>query len=506
MMTDRGQGNGYDAVVIGAGIGGLVTGAILARKEGWKVLVLEKEDVIGGKLYTFEHFEGDEKTFRQRLYRQSFGKVIRSAPPLSELIEKKVFSKYIFECGWHSIIAGDRGRLPFIASSLGAEGRLICPTRGFRLFGDGEWHGLRYMMRTWTEEDFREGKRVSRKMNLMSLEESDAYDHVDIRSYLKSQTRNEKVRVFHEWLALWEAGVNDPALVSAGEHIKVVSMVNCAGRDFEYGGGGHAAGGFNAVTRLFAGMIEERGGAVRTGIPVEQIVVEDYRTVGVRTAQGVIEAPRVICNVPMQRALPLLSDDLWPPEIKVQISRTQPLSGVLGWVNLKRALDPDFRGTYVVPILPGCRASDGFRGNVLFTYDDVATFDETRAPEGEGLLVVWTGLRPRDPDEIHNPVLIERVVNGMFSFFREQYPDFDQNVKWYFLTANEEMYSNSMTPGMVGNRRPPVKHPLVHDLYFTGDSVAQWSFGVSGAIGGAVNCASAATGKDYSTLLPFYMR
>lgn len=40
-------GNGYDAVIIGSGVGGLTCGALLA-KEGMKVLVLEQSDRIGG--------------------------------------------------------------------------------------------------------------------------------------------------------------------------------------------------------------------------------------------------------------------------------------------------------------------------------------------------------------------------------------------------------------------------------------------------------------------------
>jgi phytoene dehydrogenase-like protein len=38
----------WDAIVIGAGIGGLSTASLLA-KEGMKVLLLEKEDRVGGR-------------------------------------------------------------------------------------------------------------------------------------------------------------------------------------------------------------------------------------------------------------------------------------------------------------------------------------------------------------------------------------------------------------------------------------------------------------------------
>ena len=494
--------NDFDAIVIGSGIGGLVTGGILAEKEGWKVLVLEKEDVIGGKIYTFEHFDGDEKTFRKILRKNHLSTIVDSKPEISELIERKVFSNYIFEGGWHSYINADRSRLSFVASGLGKEMK-VHGSKGFRLFADGKWNSFRYLMRNWTQEDFEEGKKVSREMNLMSKEEAGEYDHIDLRSYLKSRTNSENVRNFHEWLAGYETGHDDPKLISAGEHIKTVSMIHCAGNDLEDGSGGQPEGGFNVISRLFKEIIEENGGEIRTGAAVEKIIVENYKATGVQTSNGVINAPRVICNIPMQRSQKVLEDEYWPKEFKLQIEKNKPLSGILGWINTKKPVDPDFKGIYIMPKLPGCSPEDGFSGDVLFGFEDVATYDSTRTPEGEGLMTVWAGLLP---DQLHNPELVQKITKGIFTFYNEYYPGFEENLNWYFLTACDELYSITVTPGMIGDKRLPVKHPLVKDLFFTGDSVTQWSFGVSGAIGGAVNCASAATGKDYSTLMPFYMR
>lgn len=52
---------GYDAIVIGSGIGGLTTAALLARFAGWRVLVLERHYTAGGFTHTFTRtgFEWD---------------------------------------------------------------------------------------------------------------------------------------------------------------------------------------------------------------------------------------------------------------------------------------------------------------------------------------------------------------------------------------------------------------------------------------------------------------
>ena len=498
-----------DAIIIGGGIGGLITGAILAKREGMRVLLLEKEKYLGGKTYSFEHSEFEPEEFKHLLYALTRNVVIRSDPPIDELLSKKAFRDFVFEGGWHSFIASDRSRMSFVLKALGQDLKIV-PNRGFRWWADNKWVELRDLMRNWTKAEIQEGREISRQMNLMSLGEASAFDHVDMQSYMRSRATSPNVRQFHEILAAWEAGLNDPALISTGEHIKAINLVHCSGRDFQFGGGGGPEGGFNNLTRAFAAVIEENGGIIQTDCPVEQVIIEQYKAIGVKASTGrkgqEYLAPVVICNVPMQRVYPLVPKEYWPGEFAERISRIWPLSGILGWVCTKPPMDPGFGGIYVVPVLPGCHASDGYRGDALFTVEDDGVIDPMKVPKGHGLMAVWVGLLPRDPDEIHNKVLVDRTVEAMLSFLKTLIPNFNTQVQWYFLTLCDELYSISVSPGLIGDRRLPVTHPTVKNLYFTGDSITQWSFGMSGATGGAIHCASAVSGKDQSVILPSYMR
>jgi all-trans-retinol 13,14-reductase len=44
---------GYDAIVIGSGMGGLAFASIMAKLRKWRVLVLERHFKIGGFTHTF---------------------------------------------------------------------------------------------------------------------------------------------------------------------------------------------------------------------------------------------------------------------------------------------------------------------------------------------------------------------------------------------------------------------------------------------------------------------
>ena len=83
-----------DVVIIGAGIGGLITGAILAKIDGMKVLILEKESTIGGRIISFGGPHGDYSAdeYRRLLRGAAWSWVAKSEPKLSEIIDKGLFN------------------------------------------------------------------------------------------------------------------------------------------------------------------------------------------------------------------------------------------------------------------------------------------------------------------------------------------------------------------------------------------------------------------------------
>ncbi|MEO3862677.1 NAD(P)-binding protein [Acrocarpospora sp. B8E8] len=52
----------HDVIIIGSGLGGLIRGALLAQMEGRKVLVLERNADIGGKIMSYGYLHNPDIT------------------------------------------------------------------------------------------------------------------------------------------------------------------------------------------------------------------------------------------------------------------------------------------------------------------------------------------------------------------------------------------------------------------------------------------------------------
>jgi len=117
----------YDVVIIGAGTAGLSVGAILASKEHKRVLVIEKEEEIGGRLASFVGKKNTVSLLDRELSVQGFEDALRTVntwvvdakPDLSAMIEQGFLNGYTFEAGVHATFWGNKGRVGCLLDYLG---------------------------------------------------------------------------------------------------------------------------------------------------------------------------------------------------------------------------------------------------------------------------------------------------------------------------------------------------------------------------------------------------
>jgi len=299
-----------DHIIVGSGINALVCAALLANK-GAKVLVLERNDRIGGCIRTEEitapGFIHDVMATTFVLFTTgpayaALGKdlarhglefcntdtptgVLR--PDGSYLIQRMDQAANI--AAFNAAAAGDGDQYRRDVGEIGKNAGLL-----FGLLGGGLWS--RPTLKLLAREAWRRGPRNFAAFLGEAL--------VPARGWLESSYQSETMR------ALWapwvlHAGL-DPEDAFSGQIAKVIAFA------LEAAGAPIVKGGAQNFIAAFEALIKERGGEIRTGADVAYVVRKNGRAVGVRLASGEQIAARrsVICSVtPTQLYDRLLADE-----------------------------------------------------------------------------------------------------------------------------------------------------------------------------------------------------
>ena len=286
-----GSGDRWDAIVVGAGLGGLSCATVLS-KQGLKVLVLERHNKVGGYAHQFVRKAGPGVEYRfdvalhitggfdegtpMRLMFEDLGVWDRIQVKRLDKIMHSVFPDFEFTIPANKGLFRQRLIDRFPADRDGVDSLLDTMDR----FGE-ELTAMRSKRgpRGASPADFTQAYPTVAKYMTASLREL-VLDH----------TKNEKIgAVFgqlHGYLGL------PPKRLSAFVYLQILLNFFNEGAYYIQGGG-------YALSRAFLGCIEEQGGKIMTRTEVARILVEDGRCVGVETKKGEkYEAPVIVSNAP----------------------------------------------------------------------------------------------------------------------------------------------------------------------------------------------------------------
>ncbi len=281
----------YDAIVVGAGLGGLVTAALLARA-GKRVLVLDGHYVAGGNATIFRR------------------------------------KKYEFDVGIHYLgDCGPKGVIPRILRECGVEGVRFRPMdsdlevisfpdfdfaipRDKETFRErlverfpGEKRGIgRYFRFLDQVERMQAAEKQSRLRQLLAVIRCPLvirYMSKTFGEFLDSCTQNVQLRAIL-------TAQNGTYAIAPGR----VSSVLHAGLQNHYfiDGGWYPEGGGQVIADRLAEAIEGNGGEIRLVSKVSRIRVEDGQVVGVTFAnkhigEKAVRSPVVVSNADLKRTV-----------------------------------------------------------------------------------------------------------------------------------------------------------------------------------------------------------
>ena len=375
-LTQQPPTGRFDAIVIGSGLGGLVTAALLSRHGRQRVLVLERHYRVGGYTHTFTrpgyewdvgvHYVGqvgERGALRAAFDRLTDGR-LRWAPlphvyDAIELGDRR----YELPAGRANFIEALSARFPREADAIRAYVELVRTTaRDSSAF---------LLARAFP--------RLVTRLAQPAL--ARGFRHVagrTTREVLEELTRDE------ELLGVLTGQYGDyglpPRQSSFAIHAAVVAHY--------LGGGYYPVGGASSIAAGLAPLIEEHGGHLAVSAEVETVLVEHGTAVGVRLASGAeFRAPRIISDAGVATTFGRLVPEAERPR---------------AWVDALRTVTPS---SSAFSLYLGFKATDaelGLTGTNLWLYPDekhdenVARF---QADRGAPLPMVYCSFpSAKDPD------------------------------------------------------------------------------------------------------------
>ena len=342
------MGKTYDAIVIGAGHNGLTSAAYLA-KSGLDVLVLEKNDYIGGAAVSRELHEGwlySNCSYVCSLLRQSIHRDLELTRhglmivPYNGTTNFSRDGNYVAEypdpdmqyreIRRHSLRDADAVRR--------YEADLMRYAKFIRHF----------LLRTPADPtSFRPrdlGELVFMAKKFAGLGEEQIYEFIRFMTmsaadYLNEYFENDLVKTLFATSSIigTALGVYSPGTAYVLLH-HVMGDVDGA-----VGAWGLARGGMGAISNAIAGALQEHGGEIRTEAPVARILVKNGRTTGVVLESGEEVAARiVVSNLDPKRTFTGIMDQGDIPPDLYKKAKNFKIRGSSGKVNIALTGMPDF--------------------------------------------------------------------------------------------------------------------------------------------------------------------
>lgn len=497
----------FDVIVIGAGLGGLACAAILAQREGRRVLVLEKQPTPGGRMH---HYKGSEILTREDYLRPlevAIGHLTHSVPDLQTMIDEKLLHGYGFELGMHDIVNGAHSRMCHILEFLDVPVDVV-PLRACGFWHEGQLYPLERGRFPWMDiEQYTEMKRLLVQMLRMPIEEVREHMRISLREYLEPRTDNPIVLDFFDILGGFTVGMNSARELSAGEFILATRMPMAAGLHFADGTLGQMGGeSFMQMAHNLLDVITAAGGELRTGVVARTVLVSDDGVAhGVLLADGTsVHAPVVISNVPAKFAVrSLIPNEHLPPDFVERVLGFQSGGAYTPVFGLGRSVI-DIPGMLFTKI--GIDDPD-FPDGILLGYEAHSLFVENKAPDGKEIIDCWVGLATSQIRELRANGKFRLLADAITGFFSSSHPGFAEALEWALFPAFEAVTSVSPTPAQAWDAMLDPACPGIEGFFFVGDSVKNYGGFMDGVAYGALLCANAVTGKDYlEQVLPAYQR
>lgn len=429
------------AIIVGAGISGVSTGALLAR-DGVNVTIFEKSGSVGGRT-TSSRFRG-----------------------------------HILDNGFHIMPFYKTSAVYRVMEQVGIAGDLgLALASDIAFYHNGRFakypKGISDMLRLSIVPP-RSRLKLLRMLLPMAFSPMGRAERLDSRP-LGDLTRglDGESRSFFDAVCML-AFADTPERVSLGEFVRTMIRANPfrgGTSEFAY----PRDGGYDRICAALAAYIGRRGGQVRLGSPIRRVVIGGGAVQGVVDGSGRFEAADcAIVSYPAYDAIKELfgAGELEPGFVK----RAEGLDKTTAVIETHFCTSERVDSRQIVfPV--GDYAAKG-----IFFVSNIAP---SVSPDGEHLLMAGTPVPAADAQD---PKKIKETSAKMRGEIGAMYPGFEGSLLWERPMAWGRVEAVVKEPGMVWKQKVPHQAPGVSGLYFVGDSTISYGIGTDSAAHSSLLC------------------
>ncbi|MBN2160442.1 MAG: NAD(P)/FAD-dependent oxidoreductase [Spirochaetes bacterium] len=403
-------------IIVGAGINGLLLGALLAH-DGERVTVFERNSFPGGRAFLHER---DGFTMDYGVHLTRFG-------PASALatIMRRIGAEVSFRKLGPSYVIDHNGR------------KVLFPTSPDGIFKSS--------MFSLAEKVRLIGLLLKIKKGMLN----DGLMETSLRDWMNMNRVTGGVRRYLELLSASVMVCPFIEQTSAGEMFRNLYRVFTTGHSAEY-----LSGGWKPVYEALIGEIRKNG-SIHFGKKVDSVIINKGRAAGVKAAGKKHTAERVVINLPVQELFTILPESKFDREYVTLCKNLVPTSGIFFDIALKKKI-ADYNG-------------------LLYTYRPMAYGMLTSnlaaglAPVGAQIL---TMLYPTTMEDIRDATIRMERKEELWTAIRKYFPDISDHILWTRVSCLRMVDGAQVNIRQTEDRRPGPSVPGIAGLYLVGDSIA----------------------------------
>ena len=428
--------------IIGAGIGGLTTGTLLAN-EGYAVKIVEKNSKLGGRTVSMK------------------------------------FRNHILDNGFHIMPFYKKSAIFTVLKLVGIENRLNLTTvdkisffsdTGFHKYPKGMGDLLRLSLIPFKSRISL--LKILLPMAFASMQKTESWDNLSLTEVTKNL--DPKSNAFFEAVCML-------AFADSSEHISLGEFARTIIRANPFKGGTSefaypVDGGYDSISKVLANFIQEKNGEINLNTSVKRIVIENSVVTGIVTFDDkLIKTNCVVVSYPAYLALnELFEKNIIDDKFIKKIDRLNKKTSV---VEVHFALNSKLDSRQVVfPV------GDNYVTKGIFFISNITP---SVSPLGEHLMIAGT---PVSSLVAEDPQKIKQIVDDMKKEISVIYPNFISSLIWERPMAWNLVESVVKEPGMVWKSKMPHQIPGIKGLFFVGDSTVSYGIGTDSAAHSSILC------------------